>query len=217
LKFSFRLTTLLLLLIPALGNSQNEIDHSGHSGHQMSVQSAGVVMNENHTTLPEGCDSVSRDYAFTISAGRAFAKDSPGMIFGFSDHEIRVDPCSRVEITFINEDQVRHQWMVHGLPKYLYPAGMFHIEAAGGQTMVGTFIVPGDDQTYLVHCDMAQHMEKGMRGQLVVGSGSGDLWNVNGVSDEFYRFSYFPGHIALLALMIVGVAFFTALILIKNT
>lgn len=206
-----------MVFIPASAISQNEHDHSGHSEHQMLVQPSGVVMNENHTILPEGCDRISRDYAFTISAGRAFAKDSPGMIFGFSDHEIRVDPCSRVEITFVNKDQVRHQWMVHGLPKYLYPAGMFHIEVAGGQTMTGTFIVPGEDQTYLVHCDMAQHMEKGMRGQLVVGRGSGDLWNVSGVSDEFYRSSYFPGHLALLALVIVGATFFTTLILIKST
>jgi hypothetical protein len=80
--------------------------------------------------------------------------------------------------------------MVHGLPKYLYPAGMFHIEAAGAQTLKGVFIVPPEDKTYLIHCDMAQHMEKGMRGQLVVGKGSGDLWSVPGISDDYYRFPY---------------------------
>jgi len=81
---------------------------------------------------------------------------------------------------------------VHGLPKYLYPGGMFHIEAKGGASMTGTFIVPPDDRTYLLHCDMAQHMEKGMKGQLVVGAGSGDLWSVKGVSDAFERDNYLP-------------------------
>ena len=64
---------------------------------------------------------------------------------------------------------------------------MFHIEANGGQSMTGTFIVPADDRTYLLHCDISQHMEKGMKGQLVVGRGSGDLWSVKGVSDAFER------------------------------
>ena len=66
--------------------------------------------------------------------------------------------------------------MVHGLPKYLYPAGMFHVEASGGRTRTGTFIVPGEDRNFLIHCDIAQHMEKGMRGQLVVGKGSGEMF-----------------------------------------
>jgi plastocyanin len=133
------------------------------------------------------------------------------MIFGMSQHEVNVEPCSRIEITFVNEDEVRHQWMVHGLPKYLYPAGMFHIEANGGYSMKGTFIVPSDDHTYLVHCDMAQHMEKGMRGQLVVGKGSGDLWGVPGVSDEFYRFNYLPATAPLLASLVFTFAFLASL------
>jgi hypothetical protein len=99
--------------------------------------------------------------------------------------------------------------MVHGLPKYLYPAGMFHIEASGGQSRTGTFIVPGDDQTFLIHCDMTQHMEKGMRGQLVVGAGSGDLWAVEGISDQFYRSSYLPSNTVL---MVVSVLIFSFMI-----
>jgi hypothetical protein len=100
---------------------------------------------------------------------------------------------------------------VHGLPKYLYPAGMFHIEASGGHSKTGTFIVPGDHQTYLIHCDMAQHMEKGMRGQLVVGKGSGDLWGVAGISNGFYRFSYLPPYTPVLAALILLIAFLTTL------
>lgn len=184
---------------------------AGHAYHRMPLDLDGVVMNENHNELPRDCDEISRDYALTIHAGRKYANAVPGMIYGMSEHEIRVQPCSRIEITFINEDAVRHQWMVHGLPKYLYPAGMFHIEVSGGQRKTGTFIVPGDDRTYLVHCDLAQHMEKGMRGQLVVGKGSGDLWSVAGISDQFYRHSYLPPHAPLLTALVFIVAFMTAL------
>ncbi|MGB4247757.1 MAG: multicopper oxidase domain-containing protein, partial [Pseudohongiellaceae bacterium] len=53
--------------------------------------------------------------------------------------------------------------------------------------VMGSFIVPSDDATYLVHCDITQHMEKGMKAQLVVGAGSGDLWSVPGVSADFNR------------------------------
>jgi plastocyanin len=163
-----------------------------HSHHEMAVATTGVVMNENRNKLPRGCDEISRDYQLTIRGGREYARAVPGMTFGLSEHDVRVEPCSRIEVTFVNEDDVRHQWMVHGLPKYLYPAGMFHLEASGGQQVTGTFIVPGEDRNYLLHCDIAQHMEKGMRGQLVVGGGSGDLWGVTGVSDQFYRSSYWP-------------------------
>jgi plastocyanin len=207
----------LLLLLPVGGSGQEMADHTGHAGHQMAVTPDGVVMNENHATLPRDCTEISRDYAFTIQAGRAYARDIPGMIFGMSQHEVKVEPCSRIEITFVNEDEVRHQWMVHGLPKYLYPAGMFHIEASGGRSMKGTFIVPGDDRNYLVHCDMAQHMEKGMRGQLVVGKGSGDLWGVPGVSDEFYRFNYLPGYAPLLAALVLTIAFLASLYLSRRS
>jgi FtsP/CotA-like multicopper oxidase with cupredoxin domain len=199
----FQRSCLLLLAACLSANAQEVVDHSAHLGmdnrmdhgaHNMTVDREGAVMNENFNTLPRDCTEISRDYQFTVQAGTAYANKKPGMIFGMSEPEIRVEPCSRVEITFINEDEVRHQWMVHGLPKYLYPAGMFHIEAVGGAQKTGTFIVPGDDQTFLLHCDLPQHMEKGMRGQLVVGKGSGNLWAINGISDDFIRSSYLPRH-----------------------
>lgn len=158
----------------------------------MRVDRDGAVMNENTDTLPRGCSEISTDLHVDIHAGTRYARDFPGSIFGMSRYEVRVEPCSRVTVNFVNEDDVRHQWMVHGLPKYLYPAGMFHIEAAGGHSKTGTFIVPPEDRNYLIHCDLAQHMEKGMRGQLVVGAGSGDLWSVNGVSEFFLRDAYMP-------------------------
>lgn len=190
-----------------VANAQ-EMDHSGHS---MTASGNGVVMNENRDTLPEGCTSISRDHEFTIKAGRAYSDDEHGMTFGLSEPEVRVEPCSRVTVNFVNEDEVRHQWMVHGLPKYLYPTGMFHIEAMGGQSQSGTFIVPPEDRNYLIHCDMSQHMEKGMRGQLVVGSGSGDLWAVSGVSDAFYRAPYRARGDIAITLMLTMCAFLVTL------
>ena len=206
----------LLLILSSSVFAQKTVDHSAHQGHQMTLDVDGVVMNENLETLPRGCSGISREYAFTIHAGREYAKAVPGMVFGMSQHEVRVEPCSRVQVTFVNEDAVRHQWMVHGLPNYLYPAGMFHIEASGGYSKKGTFIVPADDRTYLIHCDMAQHMEKGMRGQLVVGKGSGNLWGVPGISDQFYRSAYLPRHVLPLAFLILVVSFLLTLGLLKK-
>jgi plastocyanin len=208
-------TTLALLL--AIDSFAQESGHQrDHSGHQMVVDTDGVVMNENIATLPRDCEAISRDYDLTIQAGKEYAADTAGAVFGMSQHEVRVEPCSRISVTFVNEDSVRHQWMVHGLPKYLYPAGMFHIETAGGKSKTGTFIVPGDDQTFLIHCDMAQHMEMGMRGQLVVGAGSGNLWGVDGISDQFFRSSYLPTWAMTSLLFVLFISFLISLRLLKR-
>jgi len=158
--------------------------------HGMNMDSSGAVMNENTDVLPRDCASITGDQSLTVYAGREFAADYPGMVFGLSEHEYTAEPCSRITVTFINKDEIRHQWMIHGLPKYLYPAGMFHIEAEGGQSRTGTFIVPSDNRTYLIHCDMSQHMEKGMKAQLKVGRGSGDLWSIPGISGNLEQDSY---------------------------
>ena len=208
------LALLTALALPLPAGAQDEVPAAGHAHHHVTEPSGAVVMNENRDRLPRDCSGFSRDYAFTVEAGRTYAADRPGAIFGYSRNEFVVEPCSRLEITFVNQDEVRHQWMVHGLPAYLYPAGMFHLEAPGKSTARGTFIVPGDDRTYLVHCDMAQHMEKGMRGQLVVGRGSGDLWGVPGISDDFRRSAYLPGYAMALAagaLALAGLAAWLAL------
>jgi plastocyanin len=206
----------ICLLLPVYTEGQEAVDHNAHQGHQMTPDIGGVVMNENFTTLPRDCSEISQEHQFTIRAGKKYAADIAGAIFGMDQHEVRVEPCSRVTVTFVNEDEVRHQWMVHGLPAYLYPAGMFHIEASGGQSRTGTFIVPGDDQTFLIHCDMAQHMEKGMRGQLVVGEGSGDLWAVAGVSDQFFRSDYLPANALPILILFIIISFLISLRLLKN-
>jgi len=162
-------------------------EQDSHEGHDMMFDRTGMVMNTNSDVLPLGCEEINGDIAFTVQAGTQYAIQEAGRIFGYSQYSFNVPPCSRVSITLVNEDQVRHQWMLHGLPRYLYPQGMFHLEASGGETVQGTFIVPKDDATYLVHCDVTQHMEKGMKAQFVVGNGAGDIWSVPNISADFKR------------------------------
>ena len=161
----------------------------------------GAMAADEATALPRDCDAISAEHEFTVHAGTAHRGEFPGTIFGYDQRELRVEPCSRITVTFVNDDDVRHQWMVHGLPRYLYPGGMFHLEANGRQRQTGSFVVPSDDRTYLVHCDLAQHMEKGMKAQLIVGRGNGDLWAIPGVSAAFNRDDYTP-RVAFLVLAI---------------
>ena len=187
-----------------------------HHHHNMTLDNSGLVMNSNDSTLPQDCDKLGRDYHIKVYAGTKFAAEYPGTVFAMSQHEYQVEPCSRITVTFVNEDEVRHQWMVHGLPRYIYPGGMFNLEAAGGHSQTGTFIVPGDDKTYLVHCDMAQHMEKGMKAQLKVGKGSGDLWAVPGVSTGFIQDTYLPEE-TWLYLVLISVAGFVITTLVISS
>jgi plastocyanin len=177
------------------------MDHSGHGGHDMEFDAGGMVMNTNRDRLPPGCPAIQRDYEFTVRAGTRYAEPFSGDTFGMSQHGFDVEPCSRITFTFINEDAVRHQFMVHKLPRDMYPQGMFHIEAAGGATKVGTLIVPGEHRTYLVHCDIAQHMEQGMKGQIKVGRGNGDLTSIPGLSVRFRIDNYHSSTRQVLAVL----------------
>jgi hypothetical protein len=155
------------------------MDHG--DGHLMDM-AGGMVMGQNTSTLPGGCDSISETKEITVHAGHKYAEKFPGRMFAFDTQEYNFKPCTKLTVHFINEDNIRHQWMMHGLPKYLYPKGMFHLEVSGPAKISGTLILPPGDKTYLVHCDIAQHMEKGMKGQLKVGKGDGDLPSIPGVT-----------------------------------
>ena len=150
----------------------------------------GMVMNENLDQLPQGCESVAGEEKITIKAGSEYAKKFPGTIFGYNQHEFSFPKCTRVNVTFINEDKVRHQFMIHGLPAYLHPQGMFHMELYGEGKITGTFITPNTEETYLAHCDVAQHMEKGMKAQVKVGGGNGNLPSIPGISGQLNRDTY---------------------------
>ncbi|XSG86247.1 MAG: cupredoxin domain-containing protein [Methylohalobius sp. ZOD2] len=177
--------------MPMMDHGRMMMDMRGH-----------MVMGQNTDQLPDGCREVSENVKLTVHAGHRYAKSYPGTIFGYSEHEWKVEPCARVTVNLVNDDNVRHQWMLHGLPEDLYPMGMFHIEVTGPGEVTGTFIAPPENKTYLVHCDIAQHTEKGMKAQLIVGKGSGILPGIPGVTDDLVTAS---GHAGLSAAPETGI------------
>jgi plastocyanin len=184
------LSSVVMAKEPEIVDHNRLMDHG--DGHLMDMD-GGMVMGQNKDKLPAGCDRISEDLQITVHAGRKYSKEFPGTMFGFDKHEWKVKPCTRLTVNFINEDNVRHQWMMHGLPKFMYDKGMFHLEVTGPAKVAGTLILPAEDKTYLVHCDIAQHMEKGMKGQLVVGKGSGTFPTIPGITDPAIADNYGPG------------------------
>ncbi len=185
----------ILFSMPAMAEEIEDhtkmlMDHG--DGHLMEM-SGGMVMGQNADILPGGCDSISETKEVTVHAGHKYAEKFPGRMYAFDTQEFHFKPCTKLTIHFVNEDKIRHQWMMHGLPKYLYPKGMFHLEVSGPAMISGTLILPPGDKTYLVHCDIAQHMEKGMKAQLKVGDGDGDLPSIPGVTAPVNQDDYNAG------------------------
>lgn len=179
-------TVLLVSFVPLPSFAPSEEDRTRVAAHTVVPPSPGeggnrseraemrevenaMVMNPNPDDLPPGCGEISGERAVTIRAGRAYAE--PGEMFGYDTDEVNVAPCTRLTVTFINEDRIRHQWMVHGLPRETYPMGMFSIELTGPGKATATFITPSEPASLLVHCSLPQHEQKGMRAALVVGGG----------------------------------------------
>lgn len=166
-----------LTMLMGIKPSWARMNHDG-----MIMDEKGMIMNANTDKLPKDCQKISGDVDITIHAGRKHALKFNGLMFAFDRQEWDVKPCSRINITFINDDQIRHQLMIHGLPGYLYPQGMFHLELFGAGELKASLIMPAQKKTYLVHCELAQHMEKGMKAQLKVDGGDGDLSSIPGIS-----------------------------------
>ncbi len=150
------------------------------AGHRMDMDS--MVMNENPVNLPEGCPKIAGDKTITVKAGRKFAGNFPGAVFAYDQQSWDIPPCTRLTIRFINKDHIRHQFMVHGLPEKTYPQGMFTIEVSGPGEESASLILPPSKKTYLVHCDIAQHTEHGMKAQLKVAGGDRDLASLPGLT-----------------------------------
>ncbi len=187
MRLTFYFLLLALIILPMSEAAQTfaadpHVHDMHHEHHGMRMDMEGTVMNENLDQLPRDCTKISGEREITVHAGRKYAQQFNGMMFTYDEREWNVEPCSKVTVTLINEDQVRHQWMIHDLPRYLYPEGMFHIEVNGHGKETGTFIVPSAKKTYLVHCDIAQHTEKGMKAQLKVSGGNGDLPSILGIT-----------------------------------
>ena len=171
---------IVCVLCSVLSGVGSRAQEHAHHHHGMQLDTAGMVMNENTDQLPRGCPRISGEREMTVRAGKEFAQ--PGTMFAYDRNEWNFEPCTKLSVTLINTDTVRHQWMLHGLPRYIYPQGMFTLEMAGKGQRTSTFILPPGDKTYLVHCDVPQHMEKGMKAQLKAGAGDGDLPSIPGVS-----------------------------------
>jgi hypothetical protein len=169
----------LLLSLILLGHLQSALamDHGG-----MIMDEKGMIMNANTDRLPRDCPKISENVDITIHAGQKHALKFTGKMYAFDQQEWDVKPCAKINITFINDDQIRHQLMIHGLPGYLYPEGMFHLELYGEGQLQASLIMPSQKKTYLVHCELPQHMEKGMKAQLKVDGGDGDLPSIPGLT-----------------------------------
>ncbi len=187
------IAAMALTLAAPIGYAKEFQDHNrmmDHGdGHLMDMGGA-MVMGQNTDTLPGGCDKIAATKEITVHAGHKYAESFPGRIFAFDQQEWQFEPCTKLTVHFVNDDEIRHQWMMHGLPKYLYPKGMFHLEVTGPGQVSGTLIFPPGDKTYLVHCDISQHMEKGMKAQLKIGKGSGDLPSIPGVTANVIQDDY---------------------------
>lgn len=173
----------------------------------MSMDEKGMIMNANPDQLPRDCPQISETIALTIRAGRKHALKLNGKMYAFDQQEWRVKPCTKINITFINDDQIRHQLMIHGLPGYLYPEGMFHLELNGEGSLQASLILPALKKTYLVHCELPQHAEKGMKAQLKVDGGDGDLPSIPGLSaaikTDRYWVDWSHATVAILLLCVV--------------
>ena len=179
-----------------------------------------MIMNANPDKLPADCPKISEEINLTIRAGRKHAERFTGKMFAFDQQQWDVPPCAKVNITFINDDQIRHQLMIHGLPGYLYPDGMLHLELYGEGQLQASFIIPSQKKTYLVHCELPQHAEKGMKAQLKVGGGNGDLPSIPGitaaVNADSYTVDWTPTTWAVL-LLFVMLGFAVPIVIIMNT
>lgn len=170
----------VVLLLTSFGTA-----HGGtHSG------DSSTVMNENMDELPPGCEEVTGWENITVRGGTPHAEDFPGTVFTYDQREFDFERCTRLTVTFINEDATRHQWMVHGLPATIHDMGMFTLDVGGHSQATGTFILPAHRDTLLVHCGLPQHMQKGMKAQIKVGPGDGNIPNIPGISGSWERFDY---------------------------
>ncbi|MDO9103801.1 MAG: copper oxidase [Methylovulum sp.] len=195
-------TILLGFIKPVFATMQHE---------HMLMDEKGMIMNANTDKLPRDCEKISENVDITIRAGQKHALKFNGKMFAFDNQEWDVKPCAKINITFINDDQIRHQLMIHGLPGYLYPEGMFHLELYGAGELRASLIVPSLKKTYLVHCELPQHMEKGMKAQLKVAGGDGDLPSIPGISAgikaDDYPVDWSQATVAIVVLcMLAGIA-----------
>ncbi len=155
-----------------------------------SPQTPALVMNANPDQLPPHCPEILATKKITVHAGRKYAGDFPGKVFTYDRRVLSFRRCTKLTVTFVNDDDIRHQWMVHGLPPGLYDKGMFSIEVDGPGKETGTFILPFYRRTLLVHCGLPQHMQKGMKAMIKVSDSTVQPGNIPGLTGEWDSYAY---------------------------
>ena len=117
----------LALSAPVFAEKEFE-DHTSMmnhgDGHLMDM-TGGMVMGQNTDTLPGGCDRISATKEITVHAGHKYAKKFPGRMFAFDVQEYQFEPCTKLTVHFVNDDNVRHQWMMHVYPSTCILKGCF--------------------------------------------------------------------------------------------
>lgn len=139
---------------------------------------AAKVVHENTDELPPGCEEIAGDEHITVRGGKNHTTAFPGTTFGFDHHSWDFAACTRLTVTFVNDDPIRHQFMLHGV----FPEGFLLLEVDGPGEETGTTILGSRPATLMAHCGVNQHQQKGMKAQVLVAGGVGDLPNVPGIS-----------------------------------
>lgn len=155
----------------------------------------GSTVNANGTVLPPGCAAIQGERRLTVDAGREYAGD--GDAFGYDLDSVTAPACTRLVVTLVNHDDVRHQWVVDGLPTDAYPGGYLAIEVADRGSVTAAFVTPADPGTYEGLSTLPQHEQNGMRLPLVV---TGDEPSDTTTTDSDESGGAVPGPGPLLAL-----------------
>ncbi|WP_143052150.1 cupredoxin domain-containing protein [Halobacterium jilantaiense] len=132
----------------------------------------GSVVNANGTVRPPGCEAIQGERRLTVDAGREYAAD--GDAFGYDLDSVTAPACTRLVVTLVNHDDVRHQWVVSGLPTATYPGGYVAIEVAHRGSVTAAFVTPSESGTYEGLSTLPQHEQTGMQLPLVVTGGASD-------------------------------------------
>jgi len=137
------------------------------------------TFNENTDDLPPGCDGIAgedTEEVAAVSGGVGYP------IFEYQPTVIETEPCTRLTVTFSSETRIRHQFVVRNLPEETYPGGYFGIEADGGAEETATFVTPSEELTLPFESTVGSQAKSGLRGQIVVGEGNGDVEGVPGLT-----------------------------------
>jgi len=139
---------------------------------------------ENDDTAPPGCEAIEGEKEVNVVA---VSEGTGYPLYEYSPKVVETEPCTRLSVTFESSTRIRHQFVVEGLPEEVHPDGYFGIEADGGAEETATFVTPGEDTTLPVESTVGNQADSGLRGQIVLGEGDGDIDGVPGVTKDGWR------------------------------